>query len=235
MPNKLTQILKATGNALARIPRFFAKCVRYVRNHTWSEIRERLRERRQHLKTEMHRKHRFVVMDSETFREKWSFQLTGINLFVTGAVDALLCYSYSEFPQLVLATGGIPPEQVIRFRDYGLDFPEDGLYVTEQYYRQHPDIVEKFVRASKRGWEYARAHRDEALEISMKVIRDYNVATSRTLQRMMLEEVLELQVNPATNRADFAPVSRSVFDDINASLREAGYLKSDIKYEELIR
>ena len=90
MPNKITQILKATGNALARIPRFFAKCVRYVRNHTWSEIRERLRERRQHLKTEMHRKHRFVVMDSETFREKWSFQLTGINLFVTIGVSVIV-------------------------------------------------------------------------------------------------------------------------------------------------
>ena len=90
MPNKITQILKATGNALARIPRFFAKCVRYVRNHTWSEIRERLCERRQHLKTEMHRKHRFVVMDSETFREKWSFQLTGINLFVTIGVSVIV-------------------------------------------------------------------------------------------------------------------------------------------------
>lgn len=90
MANKLTQTLKTIGNFLARIPRFFAKCVRYVRNHTWSEIKERFRERRQHLKAEMRRKHRFVVMDSETFREKWSFQLTGINLFVTIGVSVIV-------------------------------------------------------------------------------------------------------------------------------------------------
>ena len=90
MPNKITQILKATGNALAHIPRFIVKCVRYIRNHTWSEIRVRLRECRQHLGAEMRRKHRFVVMDSETFREKWSFQLTGINLFVTIGVSVIV-------------------------------------------------------------------------------------------------------------------------------------------------
>ena len=90
MANKLTQTLKSIGNFLARIPRFFAKCVRYVRNHTWSEIKERFRESRQHLKAEMRRKHRFVVMDSETFREKWSFQLTGINLFVTIGISMIV-------------------------------------------------------------------------------------------------------------------------------------------------
>ena len=166
---------------------------------------------------------------------EWIPFVHGINLFVSGAVDAMLCYSYSEYLQLLLATGGIPEENSLRFKDYGLDFPEDGLYVTEQYYRQHPETVAKFVRASKRGWEYAREHREEALEISMKYIREFNVATSRTLQRMMLDEVLDLQVNPATGRADFAPVSQSVFGELNAALREAGKLNSDVKYEDLIR
>ena len=69
----------------------------------------------------------------------------------------------------------------------------------------------------------------------MDFIRDYNVATSRTLQRMMLEEMLRLQVNPGTGVADYAPVSREVFESLNASLREMGYVKSIIKYEEMIR
>ena len=166
---------------------------------------------------------------------EWIPYIHGINLSVSGAVDALLCYSYSEFIQLELATGGIPDENVVRFKDHGLDFPEDGLYVTEQYYSRHRDAVDKFVRAAKRGWDYAREHPDEALEISMQVIRDFNVATNRTLQKKMLEEILSLQVNPVTGRADYAPVRRSVFDDINASLLEAEHLKTTIKYEDMIR
>ena len=166
---------------------------------------------------------------------QWIPYVHGINLFVSGAVDALLCYSYSEYLQLVLATGGIAQENLIRFRDYGLDFPEDGLYVTESYYKKNKDLVDRFVRASRKGWEYAAQHREEALDISMKVIRSYNVATNRTFQRLMLDEMINLQVNPATGVADFAPVRRDVFESLNAMLREMGYLKSDIKYEEMIR
>ena len=43
----------------------------------------------------------------------WVPYIQGINLYVSCAVDALLCYSYSEFLQLTLATGGIPPENEI--------------------------------------------------------------------------------------------------------------------------
>ena len=36
------------------------------------------------------RKHRFVVMDTETFKEKFSFQLSGINLFVTVGITIIV-------------------------------------------------------------------------------------------------------------------------------------------------
>ena len=165
----------------------------------------------------------------------WIPYIQGINLYVSGAVDALLCYNYSEFIQLELATGGIPESHRIRFSDYGLNYPEDGLYVTEQYYKKHKDAVDKFVRASRRGWEYARTHREEALDISMKVIAEFNVATNRTFQRLMLDEILQLQVNPVTGKADYAPVRHEVFEELNRSLCEAGILHSTLKYEEMIR
>ena len=166
---------------------------------------------------------------------QWIPYIQGINLYVSGAVDALLCYSYSEYLQLVLATGGIPETNLIRFRDYGLDFPEDGLYVTEAYYRNNKDVVDKFVRASRRGWDYARAYPEEALAISMKVIREYNVATNIIFQRMMLEEMFRLQTNPLTGQVDYAPVSREVFESLTATLFEMGVLKSGVKYEEVVR
>lgn len=36
------------------------------------------------------RKHRFVVMDTDTFKEKFSFQLSGINLFVTIGITVIV-------------------------------------------------------------------------------------------------------------------------------------------------
>lgn len=165
----------------------------------------------------------------------WIPYVQGINLFISGAVDAILCYSYSEFLQLELATGGIPDDYLIRFSDYGFTYPEDGLYVTEDYYNKHKAQVDGFVRASRRGWDYVRVHPEEALDISMKVIAEFNVATNRTFQRMMLDEILRLQVNPNTGVADFAPVRREVFEELNRSLCEAGILQSTINYKEMIR
>ena len=36
------------------------------------------------------RKHRFVVMDTDTFKEKFSFQLSGINLFVAIGITVIV-------------------------------------------------------------------------------------------------------------------------------------------------
>ena len=90
MSNKLKTILKATGRILTAIPRFVMSCIGFVRANTWAEIKERIGERHQKLKTDMRRKHRFVVMDSETFCEKWSFELKGINLFVGVGVATII-------------------------------------------------------------------------------------------------------------------------------------------------
>lgn len=166
---------------------------------------------------------------------EWIPYLQGINLLVSGAVDGLLCYDYSEYIQLVLATGGIPDENQLHFRDYGLNYPEDGLYVTEKYYAAHPETVEKFVRASRRGWDYAREHPEEALDISLEYIQSFHVATNRSFQQMMLRKVLDGQVNPDSGQADFAPVKRTVFDEMNAMLQAIGILQGTISYEEMIR
>lgn len=43
-----------------------------------------------HVTDVIKRKHRFVVMDTDTFKEKFSFQLSGINLFVTIGITVIV-------------------------------------------------------------------------------------------------------------------------------------------------
>lgn len=47
-------------------------------------------ERLKTLKKEMEHKQRFVIMDSETFRERWSFQLSARNLFVAVGLSVIV-------------------------------------------------------------------------------------------------------------------------------------------------
>ena len=47
--------------------------------------------------------------------------------------------------------------------DYGVDFYGDVLFTSEDETKNNPERVEKFKRASLKGWEYALAHPDEII------------------------------------------------------------------------
>lgn len=165
----------------------------------------------------------------------WVPFLNGISLYVYGAVDATLCYSYSELIALELAVGKIPDENLLRFSDFGYECPEDGLYVTEKYYNANKETLDKFVKACKRGWVYARSHRDETLDITWKYITAANVSTNREMQRRMLDEYINLQRSKVSGKIDFAPVKPKVFREIVKSLKEVGYIVNDVEYNDLIK
>lgn len=165
----------------------------------------------------------------------WVPFINGINLYVFGAVQATLCYSFSEFVALKLAVGDIPEDHIIRFSDFGYKCPEDGIYVTEKYYMAKREIVNAFVRATKRGWDYVRNHRDEAVSLSLRWCRENNIVTNQAMQAMMLDEYLFLQKTPSSGKYDYAPVDKDVFDNVAQALLNVGYITYKPLYEEVIR
>jgi NitT/TauT family transport system substrate-binding protein len=52
--------------------------------------------------------------------------------------------------------------------DYGIHFYSDTLIATQQMINEKPDLVERFLRASLKGWRYAIAHPDEAVDTTLK-------------------------------------------------------------------
>ena len=134
----------------------------------------------------------------------------GINLFLSNAVDICMVGSYNEFPQLTECGMKIDSTHIMRFADYGYNLPEDGLYVTEKYYQEHPETVQKLVRACIRGWNWTYEHREEALDIVMEQVRHYNIGTNRYHQRKMLDEILRLQTDKNGRRP--YRLSREGFD-----------------------
>lgn len=165
----------------------------------------------------------------------WVPFINGINLYVFGAVDATLCYSYSEFISLELAMGKIPESNILKFSDFGYVCPEDGLYVTKEYYDTHKDVIDRFVRASKMGWNYVRDHREEAVDLSLRYCRENHIETNRAHQSMMLDEYLRLQCDPQTGRVDYSKVAEPVFNDIVGALLNTGYITNWVQYNETIK
>ncbi|MBO4427521.1 MAG: ABC transporter substrate-binding protein [Bacteroidales bacterium] len=134
---------------------------------------------------------------------EWVRFATNVNLFVKGAIDATLAMSYNEYYQIVQAGYKLDSTNVYRFRDHGYNVQEDGVYVTRAYYRKHKDVARKFADASRKGWEWAAEHPEETLDIVMKYVKENHIATNRVLQRLMLEEVLSLQVDRESGEREF--------------------------------
>lgn len=164
----------------------------------------------------------------------WVISNQSVNLFLAGALDAVLVFSYNELISVLLSVGKIDQDHIIYFSDTEYNFPEDGLYCTGDYYRENRNEVDKFVNASQRGWLYAADHPDEALEICMKYMMDDKVQTNIVHQKLMLAEVIKL-FKGNDGEVDFAPISRETFDTMTTKAMKTGLMIYPLRYEDLIK
>lgn len=128
----------------------------------------------------------------------------------------------------------LPEEGVYRFAEHGYNIQEDGLYVTRDYYRKHQKQADAFARASRRGWEYAAAHPEEALAIVMDYVRRNNIATNPVLQRLMLEEILRLQLDPDSGEREFR-LREDMLRQVSDLMLRAGQIHRPVTLEDLSR
>ncbi len=157
-----------------------------------------------------------------------------LNLFIAGAVDASVAMSFNEYYQF-LQTGLIDRNEdiVYRLSDHGYNIQEDGLYMTREEYDKNPERARKFARASQRGWEWVAYHPEEALEIVMKQVRRNHEATNPTLQRLMLEEVLDLMEGYESGEREYVMREDMVNQAVALMLR-AGIISKEHTIKDLL-
>ncbi|MBQ6965560.1 MAG: ABC transporter substrate-binding protein [Bacteroidaceae bacterium] len=164
---------------------------------------------------------------------EWVRFAQNVNLFVVGALDATLAMSYNEYYQLVQAGIVMTDKNVYRFCDHGYNVQEDGIYMTRDYYEGHKDQARRFAQASKKGWEWAAEHPEEALDIVMQYVEKNHIATNRVMQRLMLKEVLRLQVDRESKKREFR-LRPDMVRLASHLMVENKMLSREITYEELI-
>ena len=169
----------------------------------------------------------------EGMNYQWIPYASNTNLFVAGAIDAILAMCYNEYYQLLQTGISLNKDNVYRLCDHGYNVQEDGVYMTRSYYESHRDQARRFAAASKKGWLWAAAHLEETLEIVMKYVRKENMATNRVLQDLMLKEVLRLQIDRDSKKREFR-LRPDMVKFASKLMRENLMLSRDITYEEII-
>ncbi len=158
---------------------------------------------------------------------------SGINVFLSGAVDATMAVSYNEYIELQQAGFNMPEEYVYRFSDHDYNIQEQGVYVKRSYFDTHRQQVEKFATASQRGWEWAAQHLDEALDIVMKYVTENKVATNRVKQKLMLKECLRLMIDRESKKREFR-VRPDMVEKASKMMKSCGMIKRKVSYQELM-
>ena len=164
---------------------------------------------------------------------EWVRFAQNINLFVAGALDATLAMSYNEYYQLVQAGIEMTDKNVYRFCDHGYNVQEDGVYMERSYYLKHKDQARRFAQASRKGWEWAAQHPEETLDIVMQYVDKNGIATNRVMQRLMLKEVLRLQVDRESKKREFR-LRPDMVQRASTLMLENQMLSRDITYKELV-
>ena len=169
----------------------------------------------------------------EKLNYKWIRFTSNVDLFLKGAIDGTLAMSYNEYYQLMQMGFTFTEKNVYRFCDHGYNIQEDGVYMRRDYYEAHKDLARKFAQASKKGWEWAAEHQEETLDIVMKYVRENHITTNRVLQRLMLKEVLRLQVDQKSKKREFR-LRPDMVKFASKLMKECQLLKNEVTYNQLI-
>ena len=129
-----------------------------------------------------------------------SWKLDGL---INGKVDAVSAYATAE-PALMRARGVVPA--MMRGVDYGIDFYGDILFTTQAHIAQSPERTEAFLRATRKGWDYAFTHENELIGLILQMngavqrglTREILREEARVMRSLILPDVVEIgHMNPA--------------------------------------
>ena len=138
------------------------------------------------------------ITDSDFTKVKHTFNL---DAFLDDEVDLVTIYTSNELYEL--QKKGVS-YRIFDPKEFGIHFYTDFLFTSQSYLDKHPQSVEKFQKASLRGWKYAFSHIDETIDVILKYYNTQNKSReallfeAQTLQKLAFAKGVEFgDVNPS--------------------------------------
>jgi NitT/TauT family transport system substrate-binding protein len=150
-------------------------------------------------------------------------QTSTINLFLRGGVDVASAMWYNEYHLLLNA--GLDPEEltVFHYDDFGLNFPEDGIYCLRATLAADPELCRRFAAASVAGWRLAFRRPAETLDVVMRHVTQANLPTNRVHQKWMLDRMRDV-ILPEGDGTDIGGLAEDEYRRASELLRLSGVI-----------
>lgn len=160
-------------------------------------------------------------------------QADSLDLFMRGGVQATSGMWYNEYH--TLQTYGLEESELqpFFFSDYGLDFPEDGIYCLEDFADTNPEIVEAIVQATAQGWMYAFNHPEEAVESVLRRMKEARVPANRAHQSWMLARMEDIIMSD--DAPSLGVLRQADYKRVKDILMESGFIENAPLFPEFYR
>jgi len=119
------------------------------------------------------------------------------------------------------------PYNMILPKDFGVVFKGPAYFTTKSTLSQNPELVNKFIKSMKEGWEYAAKNPQESIDM----LATYSPKISRDRELKLLDRALPYYVS--TERKTLTSDSNTWEAFIN-ELVSLGYLKSKLDVSEVL-
>lgn len=161
----------------------------------------------------------------------WVPILSTINLFMIDGIDAMTVMYYNEYDQIINA--GIDGDElnVFPLANYGYNIPEDGIYCLKETAELRKDDLAKFVKATLKGWEYAKAHKDETLNIVINIMKEHHIPNNRAHQAWMLQKVID-HMEPGDKKVKKGILFEPDFNKTIEILHKTGKIEDDLEFSD---
>ncbi|MFZ4520225.1 MAG: ABC transporter substrate-binding protein [Bacteroidales bacterium] len=150
-------------------------------------------------------------------------------LFLLDAVDVINANWFDEYHSIL--NNGYDSNELVPFffADYGLNFPEDGIYCLSKKTRSDPGLCYDFVTATLESWDYAFKHPDETLDVVIRIAKKENRPVNQSHQRWMLSRYRELYIPKGEKSINTKLLARD-YDNVNNIMLSSKLISSVIPF-----
>src|SRR5699024_7065922 len=124
--------------------------------------------------------------------------------------------------------------KTIRPIDYGIDFYGDTLFTRKDFAMKNPELVERFIRASMKGWQYALENPDEIIEIMDKEFSNPELKSEKDFieyNKFQAEKIKERTLYPIV---ELGNINQYRWKDMHENLMKLELIHNPINLEEFI-
>ncbi|MBM7570141.1 ABC transporter substrate-binding protein [Aquibacillus albus] len=126
-----------------------------------------------------------------------------------------------------LSKQGVETEYLL-VNDSGYETYADVLFTTEDYIEEHPEIVQNYVEASLKGWDYYKTNYEEI----NKVILEENPDLNLDAMKYSSEQLMDLVFGSDAAEHGVGYMSNQKWKKLAGQLKDIGILTEDIDVEE---